>query len=199
GSWSRARRGRGPVAPGGPGWAGASAAAGGTGSARANAWAASNGLPIRSTGSVTPRRAAASCSTPAPPATRNGGSRSASRRIHAWQINSGPTPAGSPSDTASGAGIGSVIFDHRVAAEVAQVALPALVDAVVLDLGHQRVAVRPGVGRRVVAAAQHEDPHTLLERAERPVVLAHVELEQRSLQPFGQRPHGDVVGHDLRA
>jgi hypothetical protein len=54
-------------------------------------------------------------------------------------ISSGPTPAGSPSDTASGAppawvGRPSVVVDDGVAAQIAQIGLRALVDALVLQL-----------------------------------------------------------------
>src|SRR5690606_20121977 len=102
-----------------------------------------------------PRKRAASSSSPAPPQTKNGGNLSASRRAQASQISSGPTPAGSPSDTARGGDGASVILDHRIAAQVAQVALGALADAVVLELGHQLVIVRTAVGRGIVPAAQH--------------------------------------------
>src|SRR6185437_309230 len=89
-----------------------------------------------------PRVRAASLSVPEPPHTKKAGRPSLSRRAQASQISSGPTPAGSPSETASGAGATSVVvFDHRVAAQVAQVALRAFAYAVVFELRLNLVAV----------------------------------------------------------
>src|SRR6187200_2613577 len=117
-------------------------------------------------GRSSPRRSAAARSVPMPPTATNGGRRSSSRRAQASAISSGPTPAGSPSDTARGRIMASVVFDHRVAAQVAQITLRALLDPLILDRAGDLIAVgAAGLARRIVAPAQHEHAHAFLDRA----------------------------------
>src|SRR5690348_6802896 len=93
-------------------------------------------------------------------------------------MTSGPIPAGSPSETASGyCGTADTFrrlngnarlaeFNHRIAPEVAQVPSRTKVHAFLVQL-----IVDIVVGRRarvdLVAPADHERPDALLERAER--------------------------------
>src|SRR5690606_679231 len=169
-----------------------------TGRPRAKCVVASPGSSMRTIGQSRPTRAAACRSTSAPSMTRNGGRRSALRACQALRRSSGPTPAGSPSDTARGGSMGSVIVDHRVAAQVAKVALGALADALVLELGQDRRPIRFGrSGRRVVAPAHHQHANALGDRAERRRRLAEIEFENRALQRLRQRPDGDLIADDL--
>src|SRR5690349_5472549 len=119
--------------------------------------AASAGSPIRTTGALTPRASAAAASSSRPPTAKNGLRPSASRRVQASASSSGPTPAGSPSETARGAVTprSSIVVDDRVAAQVAQVHLRPLVDAVVFHLRHQLIEAGAVAGLRIVAAAEH--------------------------------------------
>src|SRR5690349_2667200 len=94
-------------------------------------------------------------------------------------MTSGPIPAGSPSETARGAtaersisgaslkaDVRSAKFDHRIAAQVAKVALGARIDPLLIDLVVDVVVAR----RRLVdliAAADDERPDAFIQRPER--------------------------------
>src|SRR5688572_10311163 len=113
----------------------------------------------------------------ASPTAKKGGRPSASRLSQLLAMTSAPMPAGSPSDTARGAGFISAIIDNRVAPKVAQITLSPAVHPLLaeplLDLGRRRQARR----LRIVAAAQdeHADPAGVAERRRD---LADVEAEQ---------------------
>ena len=89
------------------------------------------------------------------PTAKKGGSASSRRRSQLLAMTSAPMPAGSPSETASGMSAGSAIIDHRVAPQVAQVALrpavrPAARSSCVVDLVRRSAPV---------AAAGSSRPH----------------------------------------
>src|SRR5579884_830665 len=113
------------------------------------------------------------------PIATNGGSAKLSRLSQHFAMTSGPMPAGSPSETASGARPSDAIsraslpktprlaeFDHRVAPEVAQIALRARVDPLFIELVVDIVVARRR-GGNFVAAAKHERADAFLERSER--------------------------------
>src|SRR5690348_2349679 len=67
------------------------------------------------------------------PTARKGGTSSSRLRSQLLAMTSGPMPAGSPSETASGTVGWSAIVDHRVAPEIAQITLRAALHPL---LGH---------------------------------------------------------------
>src|SRR4051794_22927968 len=111
------------------------------------------------------------------PIATNGGSRSSSRESQHFAITSGPIPAGSPREIASGGGgvAGmepaliangrSAVFDHCVAAKVRQIAASARVHPVPVYLVVDVViAWRVRVG--LIAAETHHPPTRILDRPE---------------------------------
>lgn len=65
---------------------------------------------------------------------KKGASPSSARTAQARATSSGPTPAGSPSETATGKDTRrSAILDHRVATQVAKNASPALVNPLIFE------------------------------------------------------------------
>src|SRR5688500_1677267 len=97
------------------------------------------------------------------PTAKKGGRPSSRRRIQLLATNSGPNPAGSPIETASGwsgvASARSAIFDHRVATQVAQVALRLLVQTLLGEGGLNVLRRRDVDLGGIVAAAQDQDAH----------------------------------------
>ena len=75
------------------------------------------------------------------------------RRSQALAITSGPMPAGSPIETASGITSASAILDHRVTAQVAELLLGAQVDAGLLQLVLHLVGAGQGRGLAIVTSA----------------------------------------------
>src|SRR6185295_6031087 len=129
--------------------------------------AASNAAPASrgsSTTAIGPSQTARTAETL--PTAKKGGTRRARRCSQLFAITSGPMPAGSPSATASGLSAGSAIIDHRVAPQIAQIALRPPVHPLLLDLALDLGRVRRADLGRVVAAAHDEDADPLL-RAER--------------------------------
>src|SRR5205085_3938024 len=102
------------------------------------------------------------------PIATNDGRANADRLSQHFAMTSGPIPAGSPRDTASGgSGVDDISrrrswlwplteFDHRVAAQIAQVALGARIDPLVVELVVDLVVARRA-GGRLVAAANDQD------------------------------------------
>ncbi len=94
----------------------------------------------------------------------------------------------------------SVVLDVGVVAQVAQVALGAFLDALVLEFAHDLVEVRSGSRLRIVASAQHEYADAFFERAEGRGGLADLQLQDDVLQLLRQGTDADlIVGHDIRA
>src|ERR1044072_8055892 len=114
-------------------------------------------------------------------------------------MTSGPIPAGSPRATASGLSAGSAIVDHRVAPQIAQVALRPAVDPLLLHLGRDLGRIGGAGAGRIVASAQDEDADPLL-RAERRRRLADAEAQEHLLKRRRQVADPDlVVGDELGA
>ena len=94
----------------------------------------------------------------------------------------------------------SVILDVGVVAQVAQITLGTLFDAVFFELAHDLVEVRSGSRLRIVASAQHEYADAFFERAEGRGGLADLQLQDDVLQLLRQGTDADlIVGHDIRA
>src|SRR4051794_10199346 len=143
------------------------------------------------------------------PIATNGGSRSSSRESQHFAMTSGPIPAGSPREIASGGGgvAGmepaliangrSAGFDHCVAAKVRQIAASARVHPVpvylVVDVV---VAWRVRVG--LIAAANHQHPNRILDRSEGNAGLSDLQRQHELLEGGRQVADLGVVAlHDF--
>src|SRR5512146_2263009 len=143
------------------------------------------------------------------PIATNGGKRNSSRESQHFAITSGPIPAGSPSETASGLGgvadinvalignLRSAEFDHRVASKIRKISPCAHVHPLFVEL-----AVDVVIGRRVclrfVPAADDQNTNALLERAERLGGLADLHRQHHLLESDWQVAHLHLVArYDL--
>ena len=115
--------------------------------------------------------------------------------------SSGPTPAGSPSETANGRRIGiNCIRSPRRGADRADSACARLLTRSSSIWSITSSKLGPAAGPRIVAAAQHEHAHAVLDRAERRRGLADRQRRAPLLQRRRQVAHLDlVVLDDLRA
>src|SRR4051812_17888772 len=165
-----------------------------TGSAWSKQAAASSGSATIRTGP--PQTAAIASGEPTP----KKGARPASRRaVQALAKISGPIPAGSPRETASGDATGrSAIVDDGVAAKVAQVTQRPHVDPLLGQLARHLIVGDVVDRRRIVAAAQDEDADPF-GRAERRGRLADGEAEQHLLERRGKIANLDLVADHLGA
>src|SRR6185369_6328060 len=145
------------------------------------------------------------------PIATNGGRPKLARLSQHFARTSGPIPAGSPRQIASGseesdatraASIGKAArvyrkaalaeFDHRIPAKVAQIPAGAKVEPLLVDLVEDLVV---GRRRRVdfVAPANHQHPDALVERAERLCGLPDLHRQHQLLQRGRQVTHLDLV------
>src|SRR5437868_1767768 len=113
-------------------------------------------------------------------------------------------PAGSPSETAIGksgaraiaAALNEIVrsaeFDHRIAAEIAQITARTAVRALLVELTVDLIEARRG---RIdfIAAADHEGAYTLLERAERLRRLTDLHRQHQLLKRRREVTHLDPV------
>ncbi|PAV92557.1 hypothetical protein WR25_08378 [Diploscapter pachys] len=164
-----------------------------TGSARSNTTGASAMSSITSIGPSHTRATA-----PASPTIAKGGRLRSVRTTQLLAIISGPTPAGSPIAIASAAPpVISTILDDRVTTQVAQLALRAQVDALLLQLALDLGSARHHRGLRIVTTAQHQRAHAFGRRTERRGRLTDLHLQQNFLERCGQVADADriVVDH----
>src|SRR3954468_20926373 len=145
---------------------------------------------------------------PSPIAT-NGGKSNSTRWSQHLAITSGPIPAGSPSETASGesgargtaagpSDFGRLAeFDHRIAPKVAQIAPRAAVHALLVELIVDLVIARR-TGIEFIAPADHQRSNALVERTERLGGLADLQRQHHLLERGREVAHlSSILLHDF--